>query len=854
MSSLPQFQAPSASRPSAPAAVGDLVSPVVTENLVRPAALAGAGALGELAQAKIRVGMNLAIIVLALFAYHQNGALGFGRVWATFAICAVSAITLYGWALLLARPSVNPRWRIAQRVTSIILDNVAITWLLYFGGEVLAGAYGIYLWITIGYGARYGLRYLYGNLAASVLGYLIVVQVTPFWRGNPSLTIGLGIALLVVPMYAAFLIKRLHLTALEAQLAYAAKSDFIAKMSHELRTPLHGIIAIADLMGRTEASAQQREMIRIISISSNTLLDLINRILDISKFEDGSFALQREPMDLHAVVNDTLSILSPQVQTRDLVFTCFVDTAIENQLIGSPRQLQEVLINLCGNALKFTDQGYVRLAIFADGPPLGDSVPLRFEIEDTGPGISKAHLEKIFDPFFQADDSTTRKHGGTGLGTAIARELVRLMGGEIQVTSELGVGTRFVVRLCLERQTQAPNVHPIYPLEVLVVGTLTMAQAVEAQIAGYGARAVHLDPSTLQRGPSSLPWPAAIVVDLESIDDTAPALKARLFASGQGGVIPVFAYSRLAEQALAVKRLYSGFLGADAATEAYARVLSLAANLSKDYATESSASSSTHGARILVAEDNATNQTIARLALTEAGFHFTLVDNGEAALEELTNGDYDVAVIDMHMPRMDGIEAARIYNFSNLEEAHRVPIIMMTADNRPEVVADADLAGITRFLVKPLKPSLLVDAINSLLVPRHPRTANDAVLASTSATLAAESAPAVLDHEVITELLSYMDAGDQEVFFAEFIEDARRYRQSLAAVGEAANCNKLRDDMHALCGAARTVGAKRLAAYARRLEFMASAQLSATATQIHADVGALIDDVARELQGLIGRA
>jgi two-component system, sensor histidine kinase RpfC len=216
-------------------------------------------------------------------------------------------------------------------------------------------------------------------------------------------------------------------------------------------------------------------------------------------------------------------------------------------------------------------------------------------------------------------------------------------------------------------------------------------------------------------------------------------------------------------------------------------------------------------------------------------------------LEELATNQYTAAVIDMHMPGVDGIEVARLYNFSNPDEGTRVPIIMMTADNRPEVMADADFAGITRFLVKPLKPSLLVEAINSVINPRE----NSSQEIQSRQEPSEINFPAVLDRDVIAELLSYMEDADQSVFFAEFLEDARTYMRSVEKIISSTTLDKLRDDMHALCGAARTVGAKRLAAYARRVEFMAADELKSSQQQIAVDLTALIDESERALRNLI---
>jgi two-component system, sensor histidine kinase RpfC len=796
--------------------------------------------LGELAQARIRFGMNIAFILLGLIAYRHDPAIGLAWVWATFSVCVISAMTLYVWARMLGNTLRDPNWRVAQRVASIVIDNLAVTWLLYFGGKALAGAYGVYLWITLGYGMRFGLSYLYGNLVASIIGYALVTQFSPFWKSNPSLSIGLGIALVVVPVYASFLIKRLRSAVADARLAYAAKSDFVANMSHELRTPLHGIISVADLLGRTDATAQQKEMFRIITVSSNTLLDLINRILDISKFEDRTFEIQREQMNLHAVINDTLTILGPQAQAKGLLLDFFIDSAVEPNVIGSPRQLLEILINLCGNAVKFTEVGSVHLNISSRQAD-DDQVGISFEVVDTGPGLAKEHLEKIFNPFYQADGSVTRKHGGTGLGTAIARELVRLMGGRITVDSELGSGTTFHIDLAFERQHAAVEAGNFYPLDVAVLASFENLEKIETTLAALGARSIRLPPS-LVSGNAPLPTPPAIAfVDLNVIHESAVLIRASICSDAEQVLWPVCAVGPESARQRAIELGYNSFVPLSELLPGSARLLSMAAALRRDYSSPRVSKESEHRIKILVAEDNSTNQTIARLALAEGGFDCTIVADGEEALIELTDGSYAAAIIDMHMPTMDGMEVARLYNFAVTDPALRIPLIMITADSRPEVVADAELAGITRFLTKPLKPSVMIETINHVLKDKGHEASAIVIPRTSRARIRKMDVDSVLlDQEIVTELLGYMEGQERSLFFAEFSEDARSYVDSLEHTHSAQDFEKIRNNMHALCGAARTVGALRLAAYARRVEYMPTADITKSVAALQSELGELV--------------
>jgi two-component system sensor histidine kinase RpfC len=760
--------------------------------------------------------MNLVLITLALVAYKHQPSISLQTIWYTFVFTAISAGTLLWWARAVSALPADSRRRIAQRIASILLDNVSISWILYFGGESLAGIFAVYLWITIGYGTRFGLRYLYANLATSLVSFAIVASISPFWRNYAALSFGLGMGLLVVPLYAAYLISQLHEAVRRAESASRAKGDFLAKMSHELRTPLHGIIALADLLGSTESPAQKQEMIRQIAVSSNTLLDLINRILDISKYESGKFALQSEDMNLHAVVDDTVSILSPQAKAKGIRMSAFVDTEVENHLVGSPRQLQEVLINLAGNALKFTEKGKVQISVLRAGGAAGREA-LRLLVSDTGPGIPKEYLQSIFDPFSQADDSITRQHGGTGLGTTIARDLVHLMNGQISIDSELGVGTTVTIELDLPHAKPDAESHA-HALKAAILGdpsrTLPLVTALESLGVSEIRRATLAD----------LPWLAncCVLLDLES-EAAARLLEQEAALSELQLRMPVIGFGSPDLRDLAIELAMLTFVPDTVPLSALGRALELA-HLMLARATQVEESEvEGNGYSVLIAEDNATNQMIARIALERAGYTCKIVDDGEKALDELSTHKYDVALIDMHMPLMDGLEVARLYNFASFDEAARTPIIMVTADNRPDVVADADFAGISRFVVKPIKPSMLLRVVQDLLhntgsTPAIESKSSDAAQRSLNEPF--DDAEPVLDLTILGELLSYMDAAEAKQFFDEFREDALAYIDTLRLIGARdAVFSKVRDDMHALCGAARTIGAVRLAAIARRVEY-----------------------------------
>lgn len=759
--------------------------------------------LGEFAQAKVRCWMNLALITLAVIAYHRDPTLSLRTVWYTFLFTALSAVGLLAWARAVSQLPAPSRARAAQRIASIVLDNVAISWILYFGGEALAGVFSVYLWISIGYGMRFGLRYLFANLAASILGFSVIATLSSFWREYPFLSFGLGVGLVVTALYTAFLITQLHTAVSRAESASRAKSDFVAKMSHELRTPLHGIIALAELLGGTHSSAQKHEMLRQISVSSNTLLNLINRILDISKYESAAFTLPIEPMNLHEVIDDVISILKPQAYAKGIDLSVFIDAAVENHVLGAPLQIQEILVNLAGNALKFTEHGSVRISVLSKGEDQERSL-VGINVQDTGPGIPPEYLSRIFEPFTQADDSITRAQGGSGLGTTIARDLVDLMGGTIAITSEVGVGTTVTVDLSFTR-APIPARPAIANLRVALMGDVPPALAGALEQLGLGG----------VRHVRSFPVPETdcVFVGKNALAELPDVEDANALVIGIGSGLG-------AEAARSHRALLSYVENTDDSTH-LRRALELVELIRSRVEHTEEAIALGDDRQILIAEDNTTNQMIARITLERAGYRCTVVDDGEKALDALSAGGYDIALIDMHMPRLDGLEVARLYNFTRLGEAERTPIVMLTADNRLEAVAEAEFAGIARFLVKPIKPSALLRIVRDVFQEAAEEADPGFVMGLVKeATLPREATPPELDFNVFGELLGFMERGEARRFFAEFREEAFGHIEALRDFDcESIGVANLQDEMHALCGAARTVGAMRLAALARRIEY-----------------------------------
>ncbi len=779
--------------------------------------------------------VRLAIVAgVAGWSYYQAGRPPLGDIAAhghlllPIGYLLVAGLLLV-WSAALERAA-DPGWQwILRRGIGLVADVAALSsYTAIAGGHALI-VFPFFLTVIIGYGYRFGLPYLYSAIAAGLIGFTFAYWHNPAFVQAPVLVAAYYLGLAIVPVYSVLLLRRHQQVLARLREVDAARTRFIAHISHELRTPLHAIISAASLLdeelaltGVRSSERAPHAKLRIITEAADHLLTLVNRVLDLAAAGAGSLRLETGTVDVYRVVRAAIAICRPAAEARGIDLFWHVAANCPRWITSSAPHLQEILINTLGNAIKFTYAGSVSLHVGA----VADR--LRLVIRDTGTGLTPQARATLFQPFALSDGNAARPHGGTGLGLAITKQYVEALTGHIVLRAAEDHGTVCEIELPLSDAPQTVAPAMATRLRAALLSERPPTTDERGWFAAGGWQAVQVPPGGMRDAAARFSDVRAVIVD-ERLTSAATG-----FASRFGDVaneIPLALWQRDGAPAGALAPQFNLVLRAGSLDDLHA--LSGLATCQTVTAASVAVTASVRSLRLLVVDDNDTNLRTARMALEAAGHSVDLARDGDEALRALAAAEFDLVVIDMHMPGTTGIDVIRRLHAPASAPA-APPAILLTADFTDEAHAAGIAAGAAAVLTKPILP----DALRAAVIA-HARVAAGPD----------DPAPPLVDAAFATEMFAdCADAASATELIERFAEEATIIMTRLRNATAASDAERARRELHRLKGCCAAMGARALSEAAANHERLSDEQLLAAVDAIVTELSRFIEPTTAALR------
>lgn len=732
----------------------------------------------------------------------------------------------------------NPERSNARLVAGLVTDFGVCTYLFEIGGGAVAALYPLYLWVILGYGFRFGIKWLAIAAAMATLSFGLTVYSVPFWQQNLSLSLGLLFGLIVIPAYCSTLIKKISKATKEAEEANKAKSLFLASISHELRTPLNAIIGYGTHLLDMKLPEAQEQMVSTSVSAGQHLLHLINQLLSFARSDTQEELPEPKTFSIVDVLTEVRDIMQLAANEKGLTIHLQAEAMSDQNVAGQLEYIRNILINLTSNAVKFTETGSVTLKCGIDTET---DIPLLWcSVTDTGPGIAADAHEKIFGVFQQADESVIDNFGGTGLGLAICEKLAVQMGGHVGLDSALGEGSTFTLSCPVALIAESQNETPQDSLKILSLGFGIDGPKISGQEAD-DVKVDHIQCLATDRLETILKNRALHSYDLALLDQKIAeqnkddSLFWNIFQEANLPPVLLSNDSSKNLDEIKLRAAFASVLPASPDFDAVRSVIQIGCSFTR---TSKKAEDDPNrivrndvSLDILIADDNRTNQMVLQTILTNAGHKVVSVSDGEQALDELEKYSFDIVFLDVNMPNIGGIECCKLWRQIEGPRNH-VPIIGLTADSTPETEKKCLDAGMDLRLTKPIEAGVLLDTVAEQ-TGNFLETVTAQVISDTNdpfnvvrsiGTKADDQSEPPIDGAQMDYLRSIGDEAFIQSIIDAYIEDTLEIMSAFAESVEKSNVGDFRFQAHAFKSGANNVGAKKLAQMCGQFEVLTEAK------------------------------